>query len=59
MSDTVLIVDDSLTVRMDLAGAFEQAGFRPDQKQAFGGAHAGWGQFFGKLEQLLERGDQE
>lgn len=33
----------------------EQAGFRPDQKRAFGGAHAGWGQFFGKLEQLLAR----
>ncbi|WP_269713528.1 SRPBCC family protein [Caulobacter sp. NIBR2454] len=33
----------------------EQVGFRPDQKQAFGGAHAGWGQFFGKLEQLLAR----
>jgi uncharacterized protein YndB with AHSA1/START domain len=31
----------------------EQAGFRPDQKQAFGGAKAGWQQFFGKLEQLL------
>ncbi len=29
MSDTVLIVDDSLTVRMDLADAFEAAGFRP------------------------------
>ncbi len=28
MSDTVLIVDDSLTVRMDLAEAFEAAGFR-------------------------------
>lgn len=35
----------------------EQAGFRPDQKQAFGGAHAGWGQFFGKLEQVLAGGD--
>lgn len=35
----------------------EQAGFRPDQKQAFGGAHAGWGQFFGKLEQLLAQAD--
>lgn len=35
----------------------EQAGFRPDQKQAFGGAHAGWGQFFGKLDQLLARPD--
>jgi DNA-binding response OmpR family regulator len=29
MTDTVLIVDDSLTVRMDLAEAFEAAGFRP------------------------------
>jgi len=33
----------------------EQSGFRPDQKQAFGGANAGWRQFFGKLEQLLQR----
>jgi uncharacterized protein YndB with AHSA1/START domain len=31
----------------------EQAGFRPDQKQAFGGAKAGWQQFFTKLEQVL------
>lgn len=29
MLSTVLIVDDSLTVRMDLADAFESAGFRP------------------------------
>jgi DNA-binding response OmpR family regulator len=29
MSDTVLIVDDSLTVRMDLAEAFGSAGFQP------------------------------
>ncbi|HEV8582805.1 MAG TPA: response regulator [Thermoanaerobaculia bacterium] len=29
MSGTVLIVDDSLTVRMDLAEAFEAAGFHP------------------------------
>ncbi len=35
----------------------EQAGFRPEQKQAFGGAHAGWKQFLEKLEQILERGD--
>ena len=35
----------------------EQSGFRPDQKQAFGGARAGWGQFLGKLEQLLARID--
>jgi uncharacterized protein YndB with AHSA1/START domain len=31
----------------------EQAGFRPGQKQAFGGARAGWAQFLGKLEQVL------
>lgn len=35
----------------------EQAGFRPDQKQAFGGAHAGWAQFLGKLEQVLAQVD--
>lgn len=31
----------------------EQSGFRPTQKQAFGGAKAGWSQFFDKLEQVL------
>ena len=35
----------------------EQTGFRPEQKQAFGGAKAGWQQFFGKLEQVLARPD--
>jgi uncharacterized protein YndB with AHSA1/START domain len=35
----------------------EQAGFRPDQKQAFGGAHAGWKQFLDKLDQLLAKPD--
>lgn len=35
----------------------EQTGFRPEQKQAFGGAHAGWKQFFEKLEQVLARAD--
>jgi uncharacterized protein YndB with AHSA1/START domain len=35
----------------------EQAGFRPDQRQAFGGAQAGWKQFFEKLEQVLARAD--
>jgi uncharacterized protein YndB with AHSA1/START domain len=30
----------------------EQAGFRPDQRQAFGGANAGWQQMFDKLEQI-------
>ena len=33
----------------------EQAGFRPDQKQAFGGAQAGWKGFFTALEELLAR----
>ena len=35
----------------------EQSGFRPDQKQAFGGAHAGWKQFFANLDQVLARSD--
>ena len=35
----------------------EQLGFRPDQKQAFGGAKAGWPQFLAKLEQILARPD--
>lgn len=35
----------------------EQAGFRPDQKQAYGGAHAGWKQFFGNLDTVLARID--
>jgi len=35
----------------------EQAGFRPEQKQALGGANAGWRQFLEKLEQLLARSD--
>jgi uncharacterized protein YndB with AHSA1/START domain len=33
----------------------EQSGFRPDQKQAYGGARVGWQQFFAKLEQVLAR----
>lgn len=31
----------------------EQAGFRPNQKQAFGGARLGWGKFLDKLDLLL------
>lgn len=31
----------------------EQSGFRPDQKQAYGGAHAGWKGFFNKLDTLV------
>lgn len=37
----------------------EQQGFRPEQKQASGGAKHGWQQFFGKLEQLLDREGDE
>lgn len=33
----------------------EQTGFRPDQPQAYGGAKAGWPQFFEALEQVLAR----
>jgi uncharacterized protein YndB with AHSA1/START domain len=32
----------------------EQSGFRPDQKQASGGARAGWKKFLEQLETLLE-----
>jgi len=35
----------------------EQSGFQPSQKQAYGGAHAGWRQFLEKLEQVLTRTD--
>ncbi|MEO6935150.1 MAG: SRPBCC domain-containing protein [Collimonas sp.] len=35
----------------------EQTGFRPDQKQAYQGAKAGWQQFFTSLEQVLTRAD--
>jgi uncharacterized protein YndB with AHSA1/START domain len=33
----------------------EQAGFRPNQQQAYGGAKAGWPRFFASLEQVLAR----
>jgi uncharacterized protein YndB with AHSA1/START domain len=35
----------------------EQSGFRPDQKQAIGGAKAGWQQFLAKLDDVLARAD--
>ncbi len=35
----------------------EQSGFRPDQKQAFGGARFGWQKFFANLEQVVARQD--
>lgn len=35
----------------------EQVGFRPEQKQAFGGARAGWARFLDKLDEVLSTGD--
>ena len=35
----------------------EQAGFRPDQEQAYQGAKFGWQKFFANLEQVLARAD--
>ncbi len=35
----------------------EQSGFRPDQKQAYGGARVGWQKFLADLDQLLARTD--
>ena len=35
----------------------EQAGFRPDQPQAYQGAKVGWQEFFAALEQVLARID--
>jgi uncharacterized protein YndB with AHSA1/START domain len=32
----------------------EQAGFRPDQEQAYQGAKFGWQRFFGQLERVVE-----
>ena len=46
---TLTATDDGTLLKV------EQAGFRPEQKQAFGGAKAGWSQFLGKLESLLAR----
>ena len=35
----------------------EQAGFQPDQQQAYHGAKYGWQKFFASLEQVLGRAD--
>ena len=35
----------------------EQTGFRPTQRQAFGGARAGWQQFLARLEEVAGRQD--
>jgi len=44
-----------IPTRMGTHLRMEQSGFRPEQKQAYGGAKAGWQQFFTKLEQALSR----
>jgi len=44
---TLIPTDRGTRLRM------EQVGFRPDQKQAYGGATAGWRQFLARLEQVL------
>lgn len=36
----------------------EQSGFRPDQKQAFGGARYGWEAFLTKLDAVVARPEQ-
>ncbi len=46
---TLTATDQGTQLRM------EQSGFRPDQKQAYGGARAGWQQFLAKLEQVVAR----
>lgn len=61
-TDAAYDLESVVTFTLTPSGAgtllrMEQAGFRPDQKQALGGAKYGWQQFFGKLEQLLERVD--
>ena len=61
-ADAAYDLESVVTFTLTPAGAgtllrMEQAGFRPDQKQALGGAKYGWQQFFGKLEQLLDRVD--
>jgi hypothetical protein len=35
----------------------EQAGFKPDQKSAFGGAMQGWQVFLTKLETIVAKAD--
>ncbi len=48
---TLTPTEDGTLLRM------EQAGFRPDQPQASGGARYGWNTFLSNLETILSRGD--
>jgi len=52
------IVTWSLTpTQAGTALRMEQAGFKPDQTQAYQGAKFGWQKFFANLEQILARPD--
>lgn len=58
--DAAYQLESVVTFTLTPAGAgthlrMEQSGFRTDQKQAFGGAHAGWKQFFDKLDGVLAK----
>ena len=60
--DAAFNLDSVVTFTLTPTGAgthlrMEQTGFRPDQKQAFGGAKYGWQQFLAKLEQVLAQTD--
>ncbi len=53
-------LDSVVTYTLTPSGAgthlrVEQSGFRPEMKQAFGGAKAGWQAFLKNLDQLLAR----
>lgn len=50
---TLTLIPTSTGTRLRM----EQSGFRPGQKQAYGGAKMGWQQFLANLEQVLERTD--
>jgi uncharacterized protein YndB with AHSA1/START domain len=52
----------TLTLTPTRAGThlrMEQSGFRPDQKQAYGGAMGGWRHFFANLERVLARTEED
>ncbi len=60
--DPALNLESVVTFTLTATGTgtrlrMEQSGFRPDQKQAYGGAKAGWPQFFEKLDKVLARTD--
>ena len=55
-------LESTVTLTLTPAGSgthlrMEQAGFRPDQEQAYQGAKFGWQRFFENLQQVLARAD--